>query len=565
MLDKKNQKLKETASYYLNEYFKCKESFEYFCRNYILLELPGGDQHLDPYDKQIELVNHMEENKNAIILKTRQTGISTITQAYCAWLTVFFKNVVIGVVSKDGSECTSFARKVTTNIEKLPGWMLKLKNGRRFEKNSEQTFILFNGSELHARPVAPSKPGNTLRGKSVTFLIIDEAAFIDHIDDAWTSMTPAISTNQMHARKQGVPYGTVVLSTPNKTVGTGEWFYKKWASAVSGDGFFHPFIVYYGDIPSLRDDKEWYEKQRAMLDYDQDRIDQELELKFIPTEGAFLPRTVARQLQDNKQTPIRKSSLYSGEVWVFSDAIENRHYLIGVDTATEYGSDKSAIVVFDYETLDQVWEFVGDSKVKNLVNIIKLAAGTYPNCTVVIENNSIGNQLIEELNESEIAHLLYKEKRKPQGVSVKKTKTGSKSSYGQTRIIPGLSTNAKTRPLMIDSLYTYVTSFPEIIKSERLIHELVGLIKNRATRAERVEADKGMKDDIAMAASMAFYVRKYDPPMNINRGTEQNDVFSEVMDLNHGKFTDPMKEVKQKMEDNEHKDPFINVFDYLNN
>jgi len=75
-------------------------------------------------------------------------------------------------------------------------------------------------------PVNPNAPDKTLRGKALTFLVIDEAAFVHHIDTAWTSLVPALSTSQMQARKANVPYGTVVLSTPNKTVGIGEWYFR---------------------------------------------------------------------------------------------------------------------------------------------------------------------------------------------------------------------------------------------------------------------------------------------------------------------------------------------------
>lgn len=541
-MNKKEAMLKK-AEDYVSEYLRCKNDFEYFCKNYIYLELAGGDEILDPYEKQIELINHVEQNKNGIVLKTRQTGISTIFQAYCAWLTVFFKNVVIGIVSKDAPEATDFSKNIRGMIEKLPNWMFK--KGNRFKKDTERSYILNNGSKLYASPVAPSAPHKTLRGKAVTFLIIDEAAFISYIDEAWTAMVPALSTSQAHARKNDIPYGTVILSTPNKTVGVGAWFYEKWTRAKSGDGFFDPFIVYWKDIPALANDPEWYENQKAMLEHNQDKIDQELELKFIPSEGAFLPRETSKLLQDNKVTPKRIFHLYDGEVWVFNDPIQERHYLIGVDTATEYGNDKSAIVVFDYETLEQCWEFVGKCKVKNLINIIKLAAGTYPNCTIVIESNSVGNQVIEEISESEYSHLMYKERR------------------GESKLVPGLSNNAKTRPLMIDALYTYIVQFPEIIKSERLVYELVGLIKKQTQTIERVEADSGTKDDIAMASALTMYVRKYDPPMNITTGSPQSNLLSDIVDMNNPNSIDPMKEVKRKMEEGDHNQSYVDIFEIM--
>ena len=76
----------------------------------------------------------------------------------------------------------------------------------------------------------------------------------------------------------------------------------------------------------------------------------------------------------------------------------------------------------------------------------------------------------------------------------------------------------KTRPLMIDAMYSYICQYPEMVKSQRLSLELIGLVnKNNG----RVEADSGCHDDLAMAASMCYYVRKWDPPLGIQVATDE--------------------------------------------
>ena len=550
----------ELQKYYLNEFFRCKYDFHYFAKNYIILELVGGDQKLKPYDKQLELTDCIDQNKHVIVLKTRQTGISTITQAYCTWLSVFYDNVVIGVTSKSGPEATSFNRIIRGMIEKLPSWMFK--NGKKFSKYQEQEYVLTNGSTLYAQAISPSQPEKTLRGKAVTFLVMDEAAFTGYIDRAWTGIVPALATNQKHARENGIPYGSVILSTPNKTVGMGAWFYSKWSGAKSGTDFFTPFTIYWKDIPELANDPYWYESQRAALDYDQNKIDQELELKFIPSEGSFLPPDVTKKLQDGIEDPIKTFYLYNGEVRVYRYFDESKFYLVGVDTATEYGSDKSAIVVFEYDTMEQVWEYVGDCKVKELVNIVKLVLGTYINAKAVIENNSVGNQLMEELNDSSYSPMLYKEKRN------KNSGATAGNKRPKPKLVPGLSTNAKTRPLMIDALYTYVVNYPEVIKSDRLVYELIGLVKRQMQSGERVEADQGMRDDIAMATSMVMFCRKYTPLTNVELSSGNNtmsDNFSEIVGYNNPSVGDPMEDVKKRMEEGEHKNSYVDVMEILKN
>ena len=45
---KSNQITKEAEKYIL-EFIKCKNSFDYFCSNYVKIEVPGGDRLLKPY------------------------------------------------------------------------------------------------------------------------------------------------------------------------------------------------------------------------------------------------------------------------------------------------------------------------------------------------------------------------------------------------------------------------------------------------------------------------------------------------------------------------------------
>ncbi len=505
----------KTKQYFI-EWTKCKNSFDYFCPRYIKIEIPGEDVLLKPYSEQSDFIKKIIDDHFVLSLKSRQIGISTIVQAYTTWITTFYKNVVIGIISKDAPEATDFSRTICGMIDKLPPWMRP-----KFKKRAERSFILDNGSKCYASPVAPNAPEKTLRGKGITVLIIDEAAFIKYIDTAWTAIVPALSTNQKHARMNNIPYGTIILSTPNKTMGVGKWFYQKYCDSNESINMFTCKTIYWRNIPELANDPEWYETTCKLLDNNKKKIDQELELKFIPTEGSFFESDIAMKLQETKNDPIKILKIFNGEIWIFKEPENNRYYISGVDTAPEFGSDKSGIEVFDYETLEQVWEFRGKCKVEDFIKILKLAVFQYPGL-IVIENNSYGNQVIEAMNTAEYSTQIYKEKRKS---------TPGKGKAATIKHIPGLSTNSKTRPLMIDALYSYVTEYPECIKSERLKLELIGLVSKENGR---VEADTGGHDDLALSSAFCYYVRKYDPPkmIDIQGKADLNNEISNIVKLN---------------------------------
>ncbi len=541
----KKEARKKEAEKNVAEFLKCKNSFSYFCRNHIYIEVPGDDVLLQPYKPQEDLIRLINTHRYVLVLKSRQIGISTIIQAYAAWLCIFHKNVVVGVISKDAKEATDFARAIRGMVEKIPDWMKPPKGtvGRGFAKRSEQSFILTNGSKVYASPVNPNRPENTLRGKAITFMIIDEAAFVNKLDEAWTGMVPALSTNQKAARKANVPYGTVVLSTPNKTVGIGKWFFERYSNAISGGDIFFPFVIHWRDVAELADDPEWYDTQCKLFDNNPKKIQQELELKFLPAGGSFFDENIIQVIQENKMEPIEKMKLFNGEVWQFSKPVPGRYYIIGVDTAPEHGEDKSAISVWDYESLEQVWEYQGKCQVFDFVKVIKYACAQYPG-SLVVESNSYGNQVLEEMGMSEFNAMVYQEKR------------------GVKTVLPGIATTAKTRPLMIDALYSYVCEFPEIIKSERLALELTGLVSKTNGR---VEADTGCHDDIAFSAAVAFYVRKYDPPVLIDTTKFSESAFGAIMNMNDGMNQLPEMSnaaILKKISDNiEEHGGAVNIFD----
>ena len=74
------QKLEDHAEKYVSEYLKCKQSFLYFCRKYVKIELPGGDVPLIPYGAQENFVAEIIKKHFIFVLKSRQIGISTIIQ-----------------------------------------------------------------------------------------------------------------------------------------------------------------------------------------------------------------------------------------------------------------------------------------------------------------------------------------------------------------------------------------------------------------------------------------------------------------------------------------------------
>jgi len=556
------------------ELIRCKVNPNYFIENYVRIEEPGSTIQIKPYKKQKEFVKSLMNDHYVITLKSRQIGISTITQAFAVYITTFYSNITVGIISRDRDESTDFARKCRIIYDDLPQWM-KLK----YIKKTEQTYELENHSRIISSTVNQANPTSVFRGKTITFLIIDEAAFVRNIQIAFTGIAPAVIKAHQVAREKNIPHGIAILSTPNKTYGIGQWFYDTWTKSISGQSIFNPMRIHYSEAPFA--DDEWLAQQKKLILSigNEDDIEQELELKFISGDDTFLNREVFNKLQnlinmetnvirEEEKTYTRKNGFGKGTWEYYSNLNPDKIYYVGVDVATSYGACNSVIEVTD-EYLRQCAEFVGDFRIIDLENEIIEFMTTHKNAFLIIEANSYAAELVERLEENEIIsnRMFYRKK-----YNKEKTKI--------IELNPGVITDNKTKPKMMSSLYNIVTEDTTRIKSKSLASELMALKKDNTSKR---------LTDRLMAYSFICYVHTYfreDLPTTKSSVTSNdkkilNDIFSndntngnknKLFDIN--KITSNIKnELKHKIIEEMSEDDFFSyvtqdntaIDDYYNN
>lgn len=535
----------------LKEYIKCKLDPIYFINNKLKRQSLGSQQ-FNLYQKQIELINAIMNYHTVVCLKPRQIGGSTAIYGFIDWYLTFFAGVTVGIVSKDGPASTKFAVSCRTILEQLEE-PYKIK----FDKHAEQSFVLPNGSKLIASQVNASEPEGLFRGESITLIVLDEAAYIRKIDKAFKGLAHTYATISKQAEEKNIPYGIIALSTPNGTQGLGKWFYDLWKNSIATkDSKFKPIMIKREDVP-FADDK-WYKDQveiiKATIPDWELAIEQEINLKFITSEDSLFDSKISSILQDNsnlycKQCQKEEKTYFnnlgiltgSGTWRRFEEPNDNNFYLIGIDISSSYSSCNSAIQVFKYPELIQVEEFVGKLHISDLKKEIINTSNKYNNCLVIPESNSYGTQLVQELEE-EITDKLY---------MTKKLDINGKVD----RLIPGINTNTKTKPLMIESLYWMIKNHPNRIKSDALIIELLSLDKNL----------KGGLSDLTMAAAFCAYVAKNDAeelsiyqPLNNNK----NNSFLNKMFIDDKDNNDPsIINIKLDKYNNNNKEK--NIFDNI--
>ena len=229
----------------VTEIIKCSQDPIYFIENYCqIVSLDRGLIPFKLYDCQKEKVHTILNNRKVILMEGRQQG-KTITAAACIlWYTLFQENKTVAILANKSSAAREVLSRYELMYEMLPIWMQQ--GVKTFNKGDIE---LENGSKVFT--AATSTSG--IRGKSVNWLYIDEAAIIPNnvAEEFFTSVYPTISA--------GTTTKILLTSTP---LGYNH-FWKFWNEAEQGLNGFVPMFIPYNRIPGR--DEKWAAEQKAML------------------------------------------------------------------------------------------------------------------------------------------------------------------------------------------------------------------------------------------------------------------------------------------------------------
>jgi len=203
----------------IQEYAKCAQDPAYFMRKYCYIQHSQRGRILfNLYPFQDKVLYLFRDHQFLITLKSRQLGISTLAAGYSLWLMLFHKDKNVLALATTQATARNLVTKVQFMYEQLPSW-LKLK---AVEKN-KLSLRLTNGSRIAAK----SSNSDAARSEAVSLLLIDEAAFIDNIDETFAAAQQTLATGGQ----------CMALSTPN---GVGNWFHQTWVKAETGENSFVP-------------------------------------------------------------------------------------------------------------------------------------------------------------------------------------------------------------------------------------------------------------------------------------------------------------------------------------
>ena len=454
------------------EYIKCAKDPAYFMRKYCYIQHPTRGRILfNLYPFQDKVLHLFRDHQYIITLKSRQLGISTLAAGYSLWLMIFHKDKNVLALATTQATARNLVTKVQFMYDQLPKW-LRLP---AVEKN-KLSLRLKNGSRVQAKSSSP----DAARSEAVSLLLMDEAAFIDNVDETFTAAQQTLATGGQ----------CMALSTPN---GIGNWFHQTWAKAESGENSFLPIRLPWTVHPER--DQSWRDQQDA--DLGPRMAGQECDCDFLasgdtvfePEDMTFMEKTWLKDAAERRGV--------DGNLWIWEQADYTKDYMVVADVARGDSADYSAFHIFDIETCTQVAEYKGKLSPKEFGNVLVGIASEYNDALLVVENANIGWATIEQVLEREYRNLYYSPRNHMDTVE------SYMSKYERDQLVPGFTMSSRTRPLVIAKLMEYVRDKSVTIQSKRLLEEMrVFIWKNG-----KAQAQDGYNDDLVMSAATALYVR----------------------------------------------------------
>ena len=395
--------------YLASEYVKClsDKSRIYMIQNF--LKTYDATQRREVpfklFPRQQDLCNTLGNASNVVTTKPRQAGITTTSAGFIACEMVLAEKETPQTVLAIGNTldlAQQMLFKIRDFLLQFPLWMWGeefLDSEYDITKPPENKNIIFdvcNGKEIKVKNgckiVARSSGPDASRGVGgVTWLIFDEAAFIENGKDVYASALPTVSTGG-HIIMISTPNGKDQLyyETCRKAglKGSSDWnnfelVEMKWYQ----DPRYNKFLEWYrkntetNEIDIIKEEyldkqgnveynpEKWFQFERdgwkprspwyitmcRQFNNDEQKIAQELDVSFLGSaSNVVAPEYIEMQqnLNVREPNPDYKDPL-SEDTWIWKLPIEGHRYLLSIDCSRGDSADRTALEIIDMDGIDE--------------------------------------------------------------------------------------------------------------------------------------------------------------------------------------------------------------------
>lgn len=516
-----------TAQEIFKEYSKCLMNPIYAIETYLETfdKTQEGFVPFKLFPRQKQIINAYEANRFNLVTKPRQAGVSTTTAAYMAikvgWADEDNPEAILIIANKQ-ELAFEFLAKIKDFLSQLPRWVWgheyygnpKNEGKSIFLTDSKKEIKLPNGSRVKA--VATSK--DALRGFTPTFLIMDEAAYIDNGAEVFGAALTALGTGgraTLISTPNGMDplyyktYDQARTKKNNFNIVEMKWYedlrYNKDLRWVKGDDIekelYFTFESYQNRIADgWKPTSSWYEEMCMGMNNDARMIAQELDVSFIGSGGNVISEEYIEYHEKNNVLEPKITMGLENEIWIWEEPQEGHQYIMGVDVSRGDGEDSSTIVIIDFTTMEQVMEYQGKIQPDLLAQIVEEYGELYEAYTVVDVTGGMGVSTVLKLLEFNYKRLHYDDATG----KILSARQRELNSHLKKDKIPGFhATNVRVP--MISNLEYKIRTNAIKIRSSRLTSEMKTFIYKNG-RPDHME---GYHDDLLMSLAMCLWVMEH--------------------------------------------------------
>lgn len=439
------------------------------------------------FDYQQEVIHDLFQQRQIIILKGRQLGITELVAAYIVYRLrwPYRTAILISRGEQAAGEMIAKARIAWTNLPLAQ--QVPILNPR-----STSTLILKNGSRV--LPQAATEGAG--RVFNAQYMVFDEWAHQEHQTAIFAGAAPTTSAGGQ----------LIGLSSAN---GVGNEYHRQWQLAQEGKGM-HPIFLGWHRRPGR--DQAWYDFETRLMD----DATKAQEHPSTPDEAFTLsgrPRFDQKALTDivalsccepEETIPLglTPEGRAAGHLRLWQKPSRAGRYVCGADVAEGLPKgDYSVGVVLDWHTGAEVAELHGHWSPEEFAAHLTTVCRLYGSPLLAVEKNNHGHAVLLALTSLHQYPKLYYHQEYDQQAATQLLR-------------PGWQTSSKSKPLMIDGL-------SQAISERRAFRNalFVGEARTYAIGPNGDTGASGKRDDVnaphddrVVAYAIAEMMRKYAPP-----------------------------------------------------
>jgi hypothetical protein len=446
----------------ISEYVKCANDPIYFAEKYIqIVHVDHGLIPIKMYDYQKEIATAITNNRRVTVNTSRQAGKTTTAVAIILHYVLFNDYKTVALLANKGDAAREILDRIKIAYEALPKWL-------------QQGVIEWNKGSVEfengCKVIAGSTSSSAIRGKSISFLYIDETAFVENWDEFFASVFPTISS--------GNTTKILFTSTPNGL----NHFYKTCEGAREKRNGYIYIEVPWNRVPGR--DEAWKRETLEGMDFDLQKFSQEFECNFLGSSGTLIEGSKLKNLVS--RNPVGETQFMK----VYEKPIKDHVYVCIVDVSRGKGLDYSAFHVIDVTSMPykQVCVYRDNTVTPvDYAEIIHRSIKQYNSAYTLVEINDIGEQVSEVLyNEFEVETILFTESA---GRSGKRISGGFGKGCDK-----GIRTTKSVKAVGCNMLKMLIEQDQLIINDFQTINEL----STFSRKGISYEAESGCHDDLVM-------------------------------------------------------------------